>query len=532
MTSTNNPVPDSSTAAVAAADATAPLTNAQLRVLLGSVFIIAACSLLYELLISSLSTYLLGSSVVHYSLTIGLFLFFMGVGAWVASFVRTSLTAAFVAIEMAIGVVGGLSAVILFATYVWTESYYPVMLIVIAVLSTLIGMEIPLLTRMVEKTQGLRKGISEVLSFDYLGALLASLLFPFVLLPYFGHLIAAMGTGLVNLLVALFVCWYFRESLGKWRGPLLAGGLTALFGLLLFLLSGNSLQRFMQQGIYQDTVIHNEQSRYQNIVVTRWGDDVRLYLDGSLQFSSIDEYRYHELLVHAPAAFSAQLKHALVIGGGDGLAVRELLRYQSMESITLVELDPAITRLTKKLPALDQLSQSSLKDSKVELVHQDAWDWLAQPGQLFDLIIIDLPDPDTEATARLYTSAFYKRIARRLSGGGVMITQATSPWFASRAYWSIGETLEEVFDAVRPASVYVPSFGPWGFFIAANHKLSKASEPPQSLKFLTPLELDNALNIPADFSTEDVEPNHIGSLPLLRYYAEGWDIINKGNARP
>jgi len=330
MTSPEKPVQNST---VATASASPPLTTTQLRILLGSVFIIAACSLLYELLISSLSTYLLGSSVVHYSLTIGLFLFFMGVGAWVASFIHTSLTAAFVAIEMAIGVVGGLSALILFATYVWTESYYPVMLIVIAVLSTLIGMEIPLLTRMVEKTEGLRKGISEVLSFDYLGALLASLLFPFVLLPYFGHLIAATGTGLVNLLVALFVCWYFRESLGKWRKALLAGGVTALLVLLIFLFSGNSLQRFMQQGIYQDTVIYNEQTRYQNIVVTRWGEDIRLYLDGSLQFSSIDEYRYHEILVHTPAAFSARRKHALVIGGGDGLATRELLRYPSMESI-------------------------------------------------------------------------------------------------------------------------------------------------------------------------------------------------------
>jgi len=531
MTSVNNPVPDHA-AAAAAASTTPELTSTQLRILLGSVFIIAACSLLYELLISSLSTYLLGSSVVHYSLTIGLFLFFMGVGAWAASFVHTSLTAAFVAIEMAIGLVGGLSAVVLFAAYVWTSSYYPVMLIVIAVLSTLIGMEIPLLTRLVEKTEGLRKGISEVLSFDYLGALLASLLFPFVLLPYFGHLIAAMGTGLINLLVALFVCWYFRESLGKWRSPLLAGGLAALLGLLVFLFSGNSLQRFMQQGIYQDTVIYNEQSRYQNIVVTRWGDDVRLYLDGSLQFSSIDEYRYHELLVHAPAAFSARHEHALVIGGGDGLAVRELLRYPTMESITVVEIDPAITRLAGKISALDQLNQGSLQSDIVEMVYKDAWDWLAQPGQLFDLIIIDLPDPDTEATARLYTTAFYQRAARRLSGGGVLITQATSPWFASRAFWSIGATLEEVFDAVRPLSVYVPSFGPWGFFIAANHGLNKTTDPPDDLQFLTPLELDNALNLPADISAEEVAPNHIGSLPLLRYYAEGWDVINKGNARP
>ena len=186
-------------------------TLADQRLLLFSIFIIAGCSLIYELLISSLSTYLLGSGVVHYSVTIGLFLFFMGVGAWLAQYVRGNLMDAFVRIEIALGLVGGLSAVLLYAAYAWTQYYYPAMLVVIATISILVGMEIPLLTRVIEQGRGIRQGLSDVLATDYVGALLASLLFPFILLPYLGHLLTAFAIGVVNVLVAFIVVWHFRN---------------------------------------------------------------------------------------------------------------------------------------------------------------------------------------------------------------------------------------------------------------------------------------------------------------------------------
>ncbi len=509
-----------------------PLTRPQLRILLGSVFIIAACSLLYELLISSLSTYLLGSSVVHYSLTIGLFLFFMGIGAGMSAWIKTELIQVFVAVELIIGLLGGLSAAVLFAAYVWSDTYYPVMLVVIAAISTLIGMEIPLLTRMIETSEGLRKSISEVLSLDYLGALIASLLFPFILLPYFGHLAAAAAAGLLNLVVALFVCWHFRNHLGKWLWPLTICGLAGILVLALLGASHKPILRIMEQALYQDTILVSEQSRHQKLVVTRWGDDIRLFLNNNLQFSSIDEYRYHETLVHVPAAFSVRTSRVLIIGGGDGLAVREALRYPDVETITVVELDAAVTKLASEMPALRTLNDGALSDPRVNLVHQDAWQWLDESGGLFDLILIDLPDPATEETARLYTVAFYQRAARRLSGGGVLMTQATSPWFAREAFWSIGTTLEEVFDHVRPASIYVPSFGPWGFFAAANHRLDTPRPPPDGLEFMTVTELQRSLMLADDMQRITVEANRIGSLPILRYYANGWDMINVGQNRP
>ncbi len=508
------------------------LSRDQLRLLLGSVFIIAACSLLYELLISSLSTYLLGSSVVHYSLTIGLFLFFMGVGAWMASYIKDNLLVAFISIEIAIGVIGGLAALILFAVYAWTEYYYPVMVLVIAAISLLIGMEIPLLTRILEHTQGLRKGISEVLAFDYLGALIASVLFPFVLLPYLGHLLTAAATGLLNLLVASIVAWHFRHQLTRFRTQLL---LSICVGMLLLgtaMLKGGLLTRLFEQALYQDTVLHSEQSRFQKLVVTRWGDDTRLFLDGSLQFSSIDEYRYHETLVHLPLAFAYQHARVLVIGGGDGLAVRELLRYPNVAQIDLIDIDPAVSDLVRSMPVLDNLSESALDDARVNLQHQDAWQWLAAGSELFDAIIIDLPDPQSEDTARLYTTAFYQRVSRRLASGGVMITQATSPWFAPKAYWSIGNTLEEVFSYVRPAKVYVPSFGPWGFFIAADHDLSQPQQKAFEGRYFNSDTLLHTLQPSPDLPRPDVGSNRIGSLSVLEYYREGWNAINHGKAKP
>jgi len=512
------------------------LKPAQLKVLLASVFIIAACSLLYELLISSLSTYLLGSSVVHYSVTIGLFLFFMGVGAWFAGFIDHSLIAIFVLIELAIGILGGVSALLLYSTYVWSEAYYPAMILVIAAISTLIGMEIPLLTRMVEQTEGLQKGISEVLTFDYLGALLASLLFPFVLLPWFGHLLAAAGTGLLNTAVALWVAWLFRDHLGQWRLPLFAGAIVGALMLCATIIFTNPIKNMLEQNLYQDTVIHSEQSSYQKIVVTRQGEDTRLYLNGSLQFSSVDEHRYHEVITHVPAAFARKRTRALVIGGCDSLAVRELLKYTSLQSITLVDIDPAVTELAKHLPVLKELAADALLDPRVSVINADAWNWLESAGDLFDIIIIDLPDPSSEDTARLYTVAFYHRIARRLAVGGSLMTQATSPWFAPKAYWSIGATLEEVFTHVRPAHVYVPSFGPWGFFVAAGHQLERPQHEIYTGRYINNRELATLFALPEDFSRAvyeaSVEVNRIGDLPVLDYYREGWNMINNGLARP
>ncbi len=503
------------------------VTQNQFVLLSGSIFIIAACSLIYELLISSLSTYLLGSSVIHYSLTIGLFLFFMGVGAWFSQSIERDLIPAFVAIEIAIGAVGGISAMVLYGVYAWTSFYYPAMLITIAAIGILVGMELPLLTRILESRSGLRRGISQVMSFDYFGALLASALFPFILLPYLGHLLTASAIGGINLLVALIVAWSFKDQLGKWKLQVASGSVIAIVLLVATALWANPAAELFENALYEDPVIHSEQSRYQKLVMSKQGDDLRLFLDGNLQFSSVDEYRYHEVLVHLPASFTARLDRVLVIGGGDGLAVRELLRYQSVTEIIVVDLDPAVTNLARTHTQLKMLNQQSLDNSKVTVVNQDAWQWLREQGDVFNLVIIDLPDPESEDVAKLYSVAFYERVARRLAVGGVMITQATSPWFARRAFWSIGATMEVVFSHVRPATVYVPSFGLWGFFIGAQHSLQSPARAPYAGEYLNENSMDRILTLPPDLPRLPVEVNRNQSLPIINYYREGWEALNR-----
>ena len=503
--------------------------DSQFVLLAGSVFIIAACSLIYELLISSLSTYLLGSSVIHYSLTIGLFLFFMGVGAWMAQSVTRHLIPAFVSIEIAIGAVGGVSALLLLFVYAKTEFYYPAMIVVVGVIGILVGMELPLLTRILESRSGLRRGISQVLTFDYIGALLASLLFPFVLLPYFGHLLTATVVGLINLLVALIVAWSFRSQLSVWRGRLIGGVGLAFLLLVACVIWLKPAQVVIDSALYEDPVIDTRQSTYQKIVLTQRGQDLRLYLDGNLQFSSIDEYRYHEVLVHLPVAFSKTLERALIIGGGDGLAARELLKYSHIQSIDVVDLDSEVTTLATEQHLLVSLNENSLNDERVTVHNSDAWTWLAQSGDLYDVIVIDLPDPESEDVAKLYSVAFYQRIARRLSVGGALITQATSPWFARRAFWSIGNTVEEVFENVRPAAVYVPSFGLWGFFIAAKHSLQEPASHLYEGRYMNDQTLQEVLRLPADLPRLPARVNRNYSLPVIDYYREGWNAQNNAS---
>ena len=510
-------------------DAQYVIGDGQFALLAGSVFIIAACSLIYELLISSLSTYLLGSSVIHYSLTIGLFLFFMGVGAWMAQSVTRHLIPAFVSIEIAIGAVGGVSALLLLFVYAKTEFYYPAMIVVVGVIGILVGMELPLLTRILESRSGLRRGISQVLTFDYIGALLASLLFPFILLPYFGHLLTATVVGLINLLVALIVAWTFRLQLSAWRGRLIGGVAFAVMLLMACVIWLKPAQVMIESALYEDPVIDSRQTTYQKIVLTQRGQDLRLYLDGNLQFSSIDEYRYHEVLVHLPVAFSRTVERALIIGGGDGLAARELLKYNHIQLIDVVDLDSEVTRLASEQHLLTELNENALKDQRVTVHNSDAWSWLAEAGDLYDVIVIDLPDPESEDVAKLYSVAFYQRVARRMSVGGVLITQATSPWFARRAFWSIGNTLAEVYENVRPATVYVPSFGLWGFFIAAQHSLEEPGNQVYEGRYMNEQTIQEVLRLPADLPRLPAKVNRNYSLPVIDYYREGWDALNNAN---
>ncbi len=499
-----------------------PLTKRHSTALLVTTFITAVCGLIYELIIGTLSSYLFGNSVTHFSITIGLFMSAMGVGSFLSRRVQRSLLGWFIFVELAVGLIGGCAAALLYAIFATTELYYLAMAVVILLTGGLIGMEIPLLTRILGGWVTLRDTLANVLALDYLGALLGSLLFPLVLLPYLGLLQTSFAVGLLNLGVVVLNIWMFRRHLARWQ-PLAMGASAVILVLLLGAVWSAQLTSFFEQQLYEDDIIYTRQTAYQRIVLTRWGDDVRLFLDGNLQFSAADEYRYHEPLVHPAMSLARSREAVLVLGGGDGLVAREVFKYTDVRRLVLVDIDPVITNLARTHPALLGVNQNSLSDPRLELVNQDAFTYLADTADLFGVIIIDLPDPDNESLGKLYSREFYKLARRHLARGGVLATQATSPYFARETYWSIVHTIADVGLKTWPYHVYVPSFGDWGFVLAAEHSLEPARFTPTTpQRYLTPKLLAASFLFDSDTAEVATEVNTLDNQIILTYYERGW----------
>jgi spermidine synthase len=498
------------------------LTTRHSTSLLVTVFIIAICGIIYELIVGTLSSYLFGNSVTHFSITIGLFLSAMGLGSFASRRITHSLLGWFVLIEIAVGLIGGFAAALLYAVFATTDSYYVAMVLLILLIGSFIGMEIPLLTRLLGGWGAIKDTLANVLAFDYLGALLASILFPLVLLPELGLLKTSFATGLLNMAVVGLNIWMFQEWLPRWRSlSAIAAGVT-----LLLLVGGAwsmQLTSFFEDQLYKDEIIYTRQTPYQRIVITRWGNDVRLYLDGNLQFSSWDEYRYHEPLVHPAMSLTRSRESVLVLGGGDGLVAREVFKYDDVQRLVLVDIDPAMTDLARLHPSLLAINQDSLSDPRLELVNQDAFNYLAETDELFGVIIIDLPDPNNESLGKLYSREFYTLVKRHLAEGGVAATQATSPYFARETFWSIVHTAADVDLKTWPYHVYVPSFGDWGFVLVARHELDLTRfSPSVPMRYLNTEVLATSLVFDNDISEIETEVNTLDNQIILSYYEQGW----------
>ena len=269
-------------------------------------------------------------------------------------------------------------------------------------------------------------------------------------------------------------------------------------------------------------MILSRNTRYQRIVLTRWKDDLRLFLSSHLQFSSRDEYRYHEALVHPGLAALPGARRVLVLGGGDGLAVREILRYPSVEQVTLVDLDPEMTRLFSTNSMLVTLNAGSLKSPKVKVINEDAFPWLDTTDEMFDFVVVDFPDPTNFSLGKLYTTAFYRLLARHVSASGFIVVQSTSPMFARQSYWCIVNTLKQAGLRTWPYHVYVPSFGEWGFALAGTGSYEPPVQLPEKLRFLAVQNLTDLFRFPNDMLPVDAEPNRLNDQVLVRYYEREW----------
>jgi spermidine synthase len=501
--------------------------------LLAAVFVIAVCGLIYELIAAALSSYLLGGSVTQFSVVIGVFLTAMGIGSFLTRFVERRLTDVFIAAQVATGLCGGFSAAVLVAAFTVTESYTPALVLVLLATGALVGLEIPLLIRIMRSRQALKLTVANVLALDYVGALFASIAFPIFFVPYLGLLRTSFVFGLINISVALIAIRALAPMVTRPK-TLKTSAVVSAALLAVGLAGSNAFSSLTDSLLYQDQILLVRQTKYQRIVLTRWRDDVRLFIDGHLQFSTVDEHRYHEALVHPAVCALPRAKRALILGGGDGMTARELLKYPHLERIDLVDLDEAIIKLFRDKPSLSRLSANALSAPRLTVHINDAGKFLESSQDFWDLIILDLPDPSNLSLGRLYTKSFYRQCAKRLSSHGIAVTQATSPFYAPDAFWCIAETWSQTPTGpeaeprfnVYPYHAYVPSFGDWGFVMASRFpvdpaKLTLKTEIP--LKFLTNEVMPTLFVFPRDAQPKgEIRVNRLDDQALVKYYRQGW----------
>ncbi|WP_406059729.1 polyamine aminopropyltransferase [Streptomyces sp. NBC_01077] len=479
---------------------------------LAVVFVCAACGLVYELELVALASYLIGDSVTQASVVLSVMVFAMGVGSLLAKGLRCRAAVGFGLVEAGLALIGGCSAMVLYAAFAWFgESRYVLVAFSLAI-GVLIGAEIPLLMSLIQR--GDRSGrsgrkaslgeqddaagtVADLFAADYVGALVGGLAFPFLLLPWLGQLTGALVTGAVNAVAGGgLVLWVFRRDLTtRSRILLVAVNVSVLAVLATATVLVDDFEQAARRAVYGEQVRVAVHTELQEVVVTGGRESPPdLFLDGRLRVAGQDEYRYHEALVH-PAMNGAHAR-VLIVGGGDGMAAREALRYPGVRSVTVVELDPGVVRLARTDPALATLNAQAFRDPRVRVVYADAFHWLRgatdRVQERYDVVISDLPDPGITPSTKLYSEEFYGLVAQVLTPSGRFAVHAGSVADRPRTYWTVDATLHAAGFATRPysASGRTPGFaagpdradrtsgtgqgpGDWGFLLAV-----PGSRPP------------------------------------------------------
>lgn len=503
------------------------LVRRRVPLLFLTVLVIATAGLIYELIAGTLASYVLGDSVFQFSTIIGVYLSAMGLGAYLSRFVRDRLAERFVEIELAAAFVGGASAPFLYLVFAHASSFRVLLYGTVVLIGALVGIELPLLMRILEKELDFKELVAKVLTFDYLGALVGSLLFAIVLMPTLGLVRTSLLLGLANCAVGLMSTWVLGDLIYRsirWR--LRAKGALVAVILATAFVFQDEITGLAEGELYADPVILSEQTRYQRIVLTRGALGTSLFLNGNLQFASSDEYRYHEALVHPAFALAPRHARVLILGGGDGLAVREVLRHPGVERVTLVDLDPAMTAMALRVPAMRELNEDALADPRVSVVNDDAMVWLDEgEHHPFDVVLIDFPDPNNFSLGKLYTTRFYQLLRRVMHGDTAVIVQATSPLYARRSFWCIERTMAASGLHTAPFHAFVPSFGEWGYVLAMTRPFDVPHRVPEveGLRYLNDETLRSLFVFSEDLARpEDVGVNRLNTQLLVQYYEAEW----------
>jgi len=489
-----------------------------------------------EYTLATLASYLLGDSIRQWTIVISLMLFSMGLGSRYSRKFEAQLLDRFVLIEFGLSFLCTFSAMFCFWISAYTINFGLVIYAVACMIGFMTGLEIPLITRINQSYESLRENISSVMEYDYYGGLLGGALFAFVLLPFLGLTYTPVLIGSLNLLVASLILWYFPDRLMRPRILNIQFAALFLVSVLAFVVA-KPIVLYGEQHKYKDKIVYQEQTRYQKIVVTQWKEDYWLFINGSTQFSTYDEERYHEPLVHPLMGLIKERKDILLLGGGDGLAAREILKYPDVENLTLVDLDPAMTRLARQDTIFLSINQGSLNDPRVRVVNQDAYQFIKNSGDLYDAVIIDLPDPKSVSLSLLYSLGFYKMVEKHLKPFGSMVTQSTSPLYSPEAFLCIKKTMEAAGFSTVPYQNSVPSMGQWGWVIGVRHEAMPAQRLKQELLTLEFADIEtrffnrDAMISMAHFGKglfekeAQIEPNTQFDHNILKYYRQGnWDV--------
>ena len=499
-------------------------------------FATGCAAIVTEYTLATLASYLLGDAILQWTIVISLMLFSMGLGSRFSRKYEDRLLDRFVLIEFGLSFICTFSAMFCF----WVSAYTPYFGLIVYGIACMIGfmtgLEIPLITRINQTYESLRENISSVMEYDYYGGLLGGALFAFVLLPFLGLTYTPVLIGSLNLLVASLILWQFPKNLACPRVLNIQFTVLLLVSVLAFAIA-KPIILYGEQYKYKDKIVYQEQTRYQKIVVTQWKDDFWLFLNGSTQFSTYDEERYHEPLVHPVMGLIEERNDILLLGGGDGLAAREILKYSDVKNLTLVDLDPSMTQLAKEDEIFININQGSLNDPRVRVINQDAYQFIKESGNLYDAIIIDLPDPKSVSLSLLYSLGFYKMVEKHLKPFAAMVTQSTSPLYSPEAFLCIKKTMQAAGFSILSYQNSVPSMGQWGWQLAVRKQAMSADFIKQKLTMKEFSDIEtrffnkNAMVSMAHFGKGlferegDIEPNTQFNHNILKYYRQGsWDL--------
>ncbi|GGB52478.1 polyamine aminopropyltransferase [Shewanella inventionis] len=549
--------------------------------LLGIMAALAGCGLIYEYLLSHYAGRILGALEAAIYTMIGLMIVSMGVGAFAARKIKCAFTG-FAMLELTVALCGSF-AIIITAAVIGFGQQLPLAIAntlglppdhipnggFIASLQTLseylpyvwgvllglmIGMEIPLIARVRQSLSDahLLHNAGTIYGADYIGAGVGAAIWVGFMLAIDIQLAAAL-TASVNLLAGLGFIWRFWAQIRHVK-LLLVGHIIASVVIGLLAVKGPSWEQHFNNLLYKDKVVYAKATRFQQLNFTerlRGGGLTpvyNLYINGRLQFSSSDEHIYHSFLVHPTLAASARHDKVLIIGGGDGLGLKQVLKWQP-KAVTLMDLDEDLLTLFKTPPAdmpahlseaLLTLNGDALNDPRLTLVVDDAFngvDKLLSQGEMFDAIIVDLPDPSHPDLNKLYSDLFYRKLNELLSADGVITVQSTSPYHAPNAFISVGKTLGAAGFTVKQYHHNVPSFGEWGWSIGTKmgknpqQRLAAIEEIPVPEDWLTPGLIQASFEFPKHFydDIDNIKVNEIGSLQLYHYHLSAWsenEVIN------